>query len=91
MCLTLSPLLPVNPDSKAGSPAFAVKFLALPSQEGEMKPVFIDLVPAIHLNGWPPESEKNLRNIPGEDASCIQREGFHVIPKEYHGGQSPNT
>ena len=91
MCLTLSPLLPVIADSKAGSPAFTVEFSALPSQEGKMKPVFIDLVPSIHLNGWPPGSEKSLRNIPPEDARCIRRQGFDVIPKEYQGGQFPNT
>lgn len=45
----------------------------------------IDLVPALHLDGLPPDSMRNLQHIPAEDKRSILEAGFDVIPKEYHG------
>ena len=79
----------VDPEGKPGSPSFPVLLKAIPRTDGKagLRPVSIDLVPAIHIAGLLPGVHKNLKKIRTEDAEFIRKAGFEVVPKEYQGGK----
>ncbi|XP_076435631.1 uncharacterized protein LOC143275429 isoform X2 [Babylonia areolata] len=74
----------VDPGGKPGAASFPVLLYAIPRTDGVqgLRPVSIDLVPALRLDGFPEEPGSNLRLLDRQDAEAIRMAGFHVVPKE---------